>query len=635
MNYRIRFFLRLIPIAASLMLLGPAGQALAAPANDNFANAQALTGTLPITVTGNNIGATAEPGEPDTYSIPPLSSVWFKWVAPAETDAVLDFCHANFSGGNENDSPVMAIRSGVTLGTLVSVKETNGPCSLRFHANAGVTYNFQIDWYDKEGTFDLTLRKLTPPANDNFATPTNIGPALPIEANGTTVDSNWEAGEPGTLGGSSNSRSVWFRWTAPATERVRLEACEAELVDGSLNEVAAIYTGATLGTLVEVAKNTSNDCAVDFPVVAGTTYRIAVSGHFGGEFTFVLRLKSAPPPTNDNFANAQVVGPNLPVKVSGNNDFATEEIGEPNHGGYPDTSRSVWYSWTAPVSGRIRVKACSPDASFFVGVYTGNTFGTLTDTSEYFYYAQCSRFFDAVAGTTYRFAVAGAPFAGTHGPFTFELRQVAIPGNDAFTSAIDLGNGVSITRTGTTVDATTEDYEPNHTGGYGGGFGGSVWYRWKAPNDKPVILQACSQTEANIIAVYRNNPESDQTAPGNLSLLDSDSTDCLGGTKGGRLAIAPVKGTLYFIAVVAALSDYESDFNLKIQGIPTSTKSAFNLKKAIAKCRKIKGKNAKAKRKRANCIKAARKKAAIIKCKKIKNAKSRNKCIKKARKRYR
>ncbi|MCB0831748.1 MAG: hypothetical protein KDB64_12530, partial [Solirubrobacterales bacterium] len=108
-----------------------------------------------------------------------------------------------------------------------------------------------------------------------------------------------------------------------------------------------------------------------------------------------------------------------------------------------------------------------------------------------------------------------------------------------------------------------------------------------------------------------------------------------GGTKGGRLAIAPVKGTLYFIAVVAALSDYESDFNLKIQGIPTSTKSAFNLKKAIAKCRKIKGKNAKAKRKRANCIKAARKKAAIIKCKKIKNAKSRNKCIKKARKRYR
>ena len=58
-----------------------------------------------------------------------------------------------------------------------------------------------------------------------------------------------EAGEPAGLGGATDSRSVWFAWTAPATGRVRLNVCPKTYVSGALNHFLAVYTGNTLGTL--------------------------------------------------------------------------------------------------------------------------------------------------------------------------------------------------------------------------------------------------------------------------------------------------------------------------------------------------------------------------------------------------
>lgn len=617
----------LASVAILAILIGPASSASAAPANDNFASRQALTGALPITTAANNIGATAEAGEPDIYTNDVQRSVWFSWTAPGALDLVIDQCGAGFTG-EPNPFIGMAVRTGTSLGSLVLVKETAGRCLLRFHATAGVTYNFQIDYRSSEGNFNLKLRGLAPPLNDSFASATVLGPALPLTRSGTTVDSTWEAGEPPSLGGSSQSRSVWYSWTAPATERVRLSLCEKTYVDGPLNDMTVVYTGATLGTLVPISTLTSSDCNMDFPVTAGTTYRIAVSGYIIGDFDFVLGLKAAPPPANDNFADAQAVGPGLPAHATGNNDFATTEAGEPNHGGYSPTSRSVWFSWTAPITGRVRLKACGSNLQLFNSVYTGTALGALTDVGQRFYYARCSSFFDAVAGTTYRIAVAGGPFERTHGPFALEIHRVLVPTNDAFSSAIKLGPGLSVSRKGTTVDASTEEHEPDHTGSYGD-YGGSVWYRWTAPSDSAAIISACSAGEPTLLAVYAKDPEAENPGIQALKQLDNDAEACRGGAKGGRLAIAPVKGVTYFVAVAAAQSDFESPFNLKIETYPASVKPAFNLKAAIAKCRKLKGK-----RKRVKCIKDARKKAALIKCGKLENPKAKAKCIRSAKRRY-
>lgn len=632
MFQRLRFVF-LFPLAALALFAGTAGSAAAAPANDNFAARQTISGALPLNVAANNIGATAEVGEPMFGGNAPLKTVWFSWTAPSTNKVVIDLCAVEFP-----DSPQptvgIAVRTGATLGTLLVVTETIGRCALRLTPVSGATYTFHIDFRNNEGNFNLLLRPFTPPSNDNFATPINLGSTLPVNQSATTIDSGWEAGEPASLGGVNSSRSVWFTWTAPATGRIRIDQCETTYYDGPLNRAVIIYTGATLGTLAAVSSMTANDCVQDLPVTAGTTYRIAVSGNIQGEFGFILKMQSAPPPTNDNFATPQVVGPALPVLISGNNDFATEEAGEPDHGDYPDTSRSVWYSWTADQSGPVRVRACAKGLRHFTSVYTGVALAALTEVGERFYFSDCSVFIDAVAGTTYRIAVAGAPFEDSHGPFEFDVHRVAIPANDAFDSAANLGSGITASANGTTLDSTLEDDEPAHSL-YSGSDGGSVWYRWTAPNDNAAILSSCSSGEPNRIAVYANDPEREETGIRDLLQIDFDDNSCRDGLNGGRLAIAPVKGTEYYIAVTPVLEDFESAFTLRIKGTAVATTpKPFNLKQAIAKCKKIKGTGKKAKRKRANCIKAARKKAAIIKCKKISKASKRNVCIKKARKRF-
>src|SRR6188768_822273 len=81
---------------ATLMWLCLGGNAsAAAPANDDFANAAALSG-LPANATGTNVDATTEPGEPEpTVSIgevPSGHSVWWNWTAPSDGDVTVDTC---------------------------------------------------------------------------------------------------------------------------------------------------------------------------------------------------------------------------------------------------------------------------------------------------------------------------------------------------------------------------------------------------------------------------------------------------------------------------------------------------------------------------------------------------------------
>src|SRR3569833_628490 len=79
-----------------LTMLG-AGSALAQPANDNFANATTLTSSaLWGSITNDNTGATAEAGEPAHSSLAATHTVWFKWVAPQDGEAVLDTMGSSF-----------------------------------------------------------------------------------------------------------------------------------------------------------------------------------------------------------------------------------------------------------------------------------------------------------------------------------------------------------------------------------------------------------------------------------------------------------------------------------------------------------------------------------------------------------
>lgn len=84
----------------------------AAPVNDSFANAITLSGVT--SVTGSNVGATAEPGEPAHAGEDAQNSVWWRWTAPF--DATF-----SISTSNSTFDTVLAVYAGKTLNQLVPV----------------------------------------------------------------------------------------------------------------------------------------------------------------------------------------------------------------------------------------------------------------------------------------------------------------------------------------------------------------------------------------------------------------------------------------------------------------------------------------------------------------------------------
>ncbi len=129
-------------------------------------------------------------------------------------------------------------------------------------------------------------------------------------------------------------------------------------------------------------------------------------------YRIVDRTKDMPPPPNDNFTN-RIPLTGLPVTTVGYNASASMEPGEP---GSP--WNSVWYSWTAPVSGIVAIGADSSMGWHTVRVYTGNALNTLTFLTptntpypwQTFWgpnYSGATGY--AVAGTTYQIQVYGDP----------------------------------------------------------------------------------------------------------------------------------------------------------------------------------------------------------------------------------
>src|SRR3954468_19042324 len=114
MTARGRTLLVLLAALISLLAVPPLAQA-AAPANDNFVNAEMLPGPA-ATVSATNNGATKEPGEPNHAGSSGWRSVWYRWVAPANATAVLEL-----GGASTTADPALAVYTGLSVNALSKV----------------------------------------------------------------------------------------------------------------------------------------------------------------------------------------------------------------------------------------------------------------------------------------------------------------------------------------------------------------------------------------------------------------------------------------------------------------------------------------------------------------------------------
>jgi hypothetical protein len=143
----------------------------------------------------------------------------------------------------------------------------------------------------------------------------------------------------------------------------------------------------------------------------------------GADRGWLDEVSFTPGNANDMFANASALS-GVAAAALDNNNYATKETGEPNHCGNPG-GKSVWWRWTAPISGRVGLNTAGSSFDTLLGVYTGSAVNSLTlvagndDSGEDL---TSSVSFTAVAGMTYQIAVDG--YNGQSGSFRLNLRPL-------------------------------------------------------------------------------------------------------------------------------------------------------------------------------------------------------------------
>jgi hypothetical protein len=147
---------------------------------------------------------------------------------------------------------------------------------------------------------------------------------------------------------------------------------------------------------------------------------------------------------NNNFANRPIIsGTN--ATATGTNVGATAEAGEPNVLGISG-GKSIWYSWTAGVSGQVVLSTLGSNFDTTLGVYTGSSVNALqhiqsNDDQNLWQGIYTSRLtFSATAGRTYQILVDG--YEGDRGNVRLTLSQTVnrasqFPGGNSVFAAIN------------------------------------------------------------------------------------------------------------------------------------------------------------------------------------------------------
>ena len=222
------------------------------------------------------------------------------------------------------------------------------------------------------------------PTNDSFANRTVIADSNFYYLSYDNTTATKEPGEPDHAG-NAGGKSLWWSWTAPVSGPFTIATTYESSFRGitftygsNFDTTLAVYTGAAVDALTLVAGNHtfstgSGRSSVTFQASAGVTYQIAVDGFNGANGTGYLDMMALPP--GDLFAG-RITLTGAPGSTTANNTQAFVEEGEPisvqEAGAW-----SMWWSWTAPVSGNVTFSTMGSDFPTSLAVFTGDALNSL------------------------------------------------------------------------------------------------------------------------------------------------------------------------------------------------------------------------------------------------------------------
>lgn len=211
------------------------------PANDNFANAQDITGLSRFS--GTNAGATAQPGEPDPFpGLPARNSVWFRFTASKSGRAWVSI-------DASTDVTALAAYRGNAVDELTRLAtwDAAGSEAIAFAVTKGDVYRFDVDdsYGDNPGTAfsgTFAIDPITAPANDDFAhaQPIAAGRVYPTGF----VNATTQPGEPAAWPGEPDYGSVWYSYRPSKRITMTLSSPSS-----SGDVVVGLFTGKSLKSL--------------------------------------------------------------------------------------------------------------------------------------------------------------------------------------------------------------------------------------------------------------------------------------------------------------------------------------------------------------------------------------------------
>ena len=372
------------------------------PANDNFANAEAIA-SLPFTAITDTTATILEPNEPQ-FCLFADNSVWYSFT-PTETMSVR--VDTQGSAVDANVSTYLATGNGIT--DLQFLQCARPGISSTFLAEAGQTYYLQAASGVK-GTIQVNVQQVIPPANDLFAN-AEVITSLPFSTAPDITDAGFEPGEPQACTNGMN-QSLWYSFTPTETMSIR----------GSTPGLMNIYraTGTGIADLQFVNCISSSGSAL-FVAEAGEVYYLQVIPPYGVSGNVQVNLQQAISPGNDNFTSADVVT-SLPFSTTTDISDATSESNESQYCYFME--RTVWYSFTPAETMRVHADTFGSGINGNVTIFRAAGPG-ISDLQ----FLNCSGpssspIFTAEAGLTYYFQV-GAAF-GEMGNVQFNLAEMPV-----------------------------------------------------------------------------------------------------------------------------------------------------------------------------------------------------------------
>lgn len=259
------------------------------PTNDNFLNAQELTGTS-ISVRGSNFLSTGQTGEPvHGDSSPPTNSVWWKWIPSISGLTVISTDGSGFD-------TTLGVYRGNALHALETVgvnddNENARTSEVQFHAVAGYHYHIAVDGFEHSvGEISLTLNQAQPlsisPVNDDWNKAIEI-PSLNFTTVGSNIHATGKFDEVPTPASAAPIASVWWTWTATVGQKVSFDT-----IGSSFDTTLAVHRLDSANQLTLLSSNDDffgSSSLVSFNAEAGKKYYFCVDGK--GISTGSIRLK--------------------------------------------------------------------------------------------------------------------------------------------------------------------------------------------------------------------------------------------------------------------------------------------------------------------------------------------------------